>query len=106
VQSDYEGEARTNDPPFAGVASWIKSYYVEVNITYNAQGDEEQGLVVSNPISVVEMESFDVTVTSCGIPIENALVGFNGLNLSTNEFGVVSFLRLKWRVILLLIFCL
>jgi len=91
VQSDYEGEARTNDPPFAGVASWIKSYYVEVNITYNAQGDEEQGLVVSNPISVVEMESFDVTVTSCGIPIENALVGFNGLNLSTNEFGVVSF---------------
>lgn len=91
VQSDYTGEARTDDPPFAGVASWIKSYYLEVSITYNAQNDECQGLVVSNPISVVEMESFDVTVTSCSIPIENALVGFNGLNLSTNEFGVVSF---------------
>jgi hypothetical protein len=89
VQSDYEGEAK--DPPFAGVVSLIKSYYVEVSITYNAQNDECQGLVVSNPSSVVEMESFDVTVTSCSIPIENALVGFNGLNLSTNEFGVVSF---------------
>lgn len=82
AQSDY------NEDFFP---SFVRSYYVEVQVTYVQSSEEPSVLDISNPSSVNEGESFDVTINSEGTPVQDAFVEFNDLNYSTNEYGVVTF---------------
>ena len=94
VQSDNPADEGQSKPfPIeASVTSFIYSYYIEVNVTYSTQSSDDSSVLdVSNLGSVVEFEEFDVTVTSNGSVVEGAFVEFVGSNITTDEFGVASF---------------
>ena len=65
--------------------SFILSFYAEVKVTYTTGSLDS--LDVSNPSSVIENESFTVTVTSGGIAVENAEIEFVGETYYTDEDG-------------------
>ena len=92
ARSEYLG-IPDNPPLGGGPESVLKSYYIEVIVTYSSQSSEDpEVLSVSNPGSVVEFESFDVAVTnSSGIAVSGASVDFDGSNITTDDFGVASF---------------
>ena len=68
--------------------SFIFSFYAEVKVTYTT--GELDSLDVSNPSSVIENESFTVTVTSGGDAVANAEIEFVGETSYTEQDGTSS----------------
>ena len=93
AQSDYPGMPRNDDPPVAGSASWIQSYYVEVDVSYENQYTPEDSFSVSYPSSVLEGQSFNVTVSDSQTndPVQGANVTFANIDNTTDSSGGASF---------------
>jgi hypothetical protein len=84
IQSNYNP-----DSVHGGFPSYVKSYYVEINVTYQVSFKPE--LEITSQSFVNEKEEFEVTVKSEGEPVENVMVNFSGSTLYTTSQGIVSF---------------
>lgn len=72
--------------------SYIRSYYIEVDITYTSTTTTTPQLDIDFASPVEEGDSFTVDVTSGGLPIEDVLVNFSGESDSTNALGEANFI--------------
>ena len=85
---DYPSDYRFSSSP---AISNGRAYFIAMNGKMYCFKDEIIGqLVISAPSSIDEDDTFDVTITSNGKPVENVIVSFNSATYTTDTNGMVS----------------